>query len=39
MLRIDLVDDIPSEPNGKFRPYRCEVKKGEERAAAAAVLP
>ncbi|HVW84111.1 MAG TPA: hypothetical protein VHB50_05505, partial [Bryobacteraceae bacterium] len=24
-LRIDMVDDIPSEPNGKFRPYRCEV--------------
>jgi phenylacetate-CoA ligase len=25
-LRVDLVDDIPSEPNGKFRPYRCEVE-------------
>ena len=25
MLRVDLVDDIPSEPNGKFRTYRCEV--------------
>jgi phenylacetate-CoA ligase len=22
-LRIDVVGDIPSEPNGKFRPYRC----------------
>ena len=24
-LRIDIVDDIPSEPNGKFRPYRSYV--------------
>ena len=28
-LRIDFVDEIPSEPNGKFRPYRCDVKNGE----------
>jgi len=25
-LRIDVVDDIPREPNGKFRPYRCYLK-------------
>ena len=28
-LRIDFVDEIPSEPNGKFRPYRCDVKNDE----------
>jgi phenylacetate-CoA ligase len=28
-LRIDFVDEIPPEPNGKFRPYRCDVKNGE----------
>jgi phenylacetate-CoA ligase len=29
MLRIDFVDEIPPEPNGKFRPYRCDVKNDE----------
>jgi phenylacetate-CoA ligase len=24
-LRVELVDDIPCEPNGKFRPFRCLV--------------
>ena len=27
-LIIKLVDDIPLEPNGKFRPYLCHVDVG-----------
>ena len=26
-LRVELVDDIPSEPNGKFRTFRCLVPR------------
>jgi phenylacetate-CoA ligase len=37
ILRVDVVDDIPSEPNGKFRPYRCDLDAGAQwRAEAAA---
>lgn len=25
LLRIEFVDNISSEPNGKFRPYRCDI--------------
>ena len=28
-LLVNLVDDIPLEPNGKFRPYRCYLEQSE----------